>query len=412
MGSVSVDFQDGAMPPIIDFSQPTDDLVRAIGKACREWGCFVGVNHGIPDHVLEDLKREGHKCFDLPHEIKQRYNLTEQGTSWRGWMPIGGEFSNKGKKEDFKEGWYLGEEHSEADLGVQKGWPTFGKNVMPDEELPHMREVMRKALQSMQTLGDRVMDYLSLSLGLDENYLQEHITQRKPVVLPRMFRYPPQESVKKSCTDLDTTASTIDSSLESGLDTSCSSGTESGSDEHKLPEAEKRWGIGRHSDYGLWTMILTDSDGLEFEHTDPKIGWQKIPYIPNSIIMNVGDVLDRLTSGRFISAYHRVRNNSTTKPRLSLPFFYDPAWEARMKTLPIEGEEWQVTEAVEKRWNQTKIRCSFDGKVEYSEFLCKKVAKVFPDLVPQEMWQSFESTTEPSSRHALVVHTNNTPIEL
>ena len=51
--------------------------------------------------------------------------------------------------------------------------------------------------------------------------------------------------------------------------------------------------------------------------------------------MNVGDVLDRLTAGRFKSSYHRARNLSCERPRLSLPFFYDPAWDARMQTLPI-----------------------------------------------------------------------------
>lgn len=61
------------------------------------------------------------------------------------------------------------------------------------------------------------------------------------------------------------------------------------------------------------------------------------------------------------------------------------------------------TPARAERWTNTKITCEFNGQVEYSEFLAKKVAKVFPDLVPEEVWKSLRSTSEPSTRHALVV---------
>ena len=86
--------------------------------------------------------------------------------------------------------------------------------------------------------------------------------------------------------------------------------------------AEGRWGIGRHSDYGLWTMIVTDAAGLEFLH--PEHGWARVPHIHGGIVMNAGDVLDRLSGGHLRSAYHRARNLSATSTRLSLPFFYDP----------------------------------------------------------------------------------------
>ena len=67
--------------------------------------------------------------------------------------------------------------------------------------------------------------------------------------------------------------------------------------------------------------------------------WHSVPHVPYSVIVNVGDVLDRLTDGRFVSPFHRALNHSTTKPRLSLPFFYDPSWEAPMRQLPISASE-------------------------------------------------------------------------
>lgn len=95
-----------------------------------------------------------------------------------------------------------------------------------------------------------MMDLLSDSLGLDQtNYLQTHITQYNPVVLPRMFRYLPQS-----------------------------------------PDAtEIHWGIGRHSDYGLWTMLLTDQPGLEFQLESSTNEWVAVPFVKHGIIMNVGD---------------------------------------------------------------------------------------------------------------------------
>ena len=277
---------------------------------------------------------------------------------------------------DAKEGLYLGAEHDPRSPRVLAGLPTWGGNVLPDAELPEMRGKMETVLQVLRQLGDHCMDILSLALGLPQFHLQERVTEREPVVLPRMFRYPALE-----------------------------------------PE-EQKWGIGPHSDYGLWTMIVTDGPGLEFLHAEH--GWCAVPHLPSGIIMNVGDVLDRLTAGRFKSAFHRARNLSSTRPRLSLPFFYDPGWDARMVTLPAPealgslqltphpdqpyrgfGEAERA--AVRARWAKTKIRCGFDGRVAYSEFLAKKVAKVFPDIVPASLWKNFESTTEPSTRHCLVV---------
>ena len=287
-------------------------------------------------------------------------------------MPLGGENSEKGKIVDYKEGLYLGDEHSATDSRVVAGLPTFGSNVLPDDEIPEMRAVLQRYLKAMRQLGDQMMDLLSLALGLEENYLQAHVTELEPVLLPRMFRYLPQ----------------VDSSLQQRHD--------------QALEDKLQWGIGSHSDYGLWTMILSDAEGLEFLH--PLHGWCAVPQVVGGITMNVGDVLDRLTQGHYRSAYHRARNHSTTQARLSLPFFYDPAWNARMKTLPVSPitDPCEVAER-DLRWSQTKIRCTFDGQVQYSEFLAKKVAKVFPDVVPRTLWQNFESTSEPSSRHTLVV---------
>lgn len=316
-------------------------------------------DHGIDKEMLQQVLTLGSAFFDLPDETKAAYDLQQYGAKWRGYMRMGGERSISGKVKDNKEGLYMGDEHHTDHPRL--GLPTFGQNVFP-AEVPGMAELFLGYHLQMKELGNEVMGILSEALGLpSKDYIETHVTCHDPVILPRMFRYPPQTRGE-----------------------------------------ETKSGIGRHSDYGLWTMILSDSPGLEFQH--PKTGeWHAVPHIPNSLIMNVGDVLDRLTSGRFVSAYHRASNLSFDRPRLSLPFFYDPSWDAKMLALPIKNTDLYATLEREDRWARTKITCAFDGSVAYSEFLAKKVAKVFPDLVPEALWRRLPGTASPSTRHALVV---------
>jgi isopenicillin N synthase-like dioxygenase/HD superfamily phosphodiesterase len=361
--SSTADAATTSMPvvPIISWTSPT--AVEEIDQACSTIGGFVLTDHGIPTELLDSILKTGHSFFELPEDVKQHYNLQKYGAKWRGYMPVGGERSVHGTRMDYKEGLYMGDEHSPEDPKVKASMPTFGSNVYADEELPEMRPLFHDYHKHMTALGNQMMDTLSDALGLETSYLQTYITQKDPVILPRMFRYLPQQPQRS--------------------------------------HHETSWGIGRHSDYGLWTMILTDQPGLEFQ-IEATGEWVPVPFVKHGIVMNVGDVLDRLTSGRYISPYHRARNHSFKTHRLSLPFFYDPAWDAGLVTLPL-AEAATAKRNPPPRWENTKITGDLDGSVAYSEFLAKKVAKVFPDLVPEDYWRSLASTSSPSTRHALVV---------
>ena len=173
----------GAAPPIIDLSGDRAEVARQVRAACSSWGAFVATGHGVPLQLLEEVLAAGHSFFNLPLEVKQRLCLTQQGTSWRGYMAQGGESSEQGARGDHKEGVYLG-----ADPRVLAGLPTFGRNVLPDAELPGMRGLVASWVGEMRGLGDRVMELLSLGLGLEPAYIGDHVTRGEPVLLPRMFR--------------------------------------------------------------------------------------------------------------------------------------------------------------------------------------------------------------------------------
>ena len=108
-------------------------------------------------------------------------------------------------------------------------------------------------------------------------------------------------------------------------------------------------GGGRATDYGLLTLLLQDEHGgLEVHGRD---GWIDAPPVPGSFVCNLGDMLERMTDGRYRSTAHRVRNTSGAH-RLSFPFFFDPGWDAVID----------------------------DGGGTYGAYVSSKVSRVFPEL--------------------------------
>ena len=94
-------------------------------------------------------------------------------------------------------------------------------------------------------------------------------------------------------------------------------------------------GVGEHTDYGLLTILRQDmSGGLEVK---TKSGWVAAPPIPNSFVCNIGDMLDRMTGGRYLSTPHRVRNLAGHN-RLSFPFFFDPNFSAEVRPIKIDAK--------------------------------------------------------------------------
>ena len=237
-------------------------------------------------------------------------------------------------KPDIKEGLYFAEELGADDLRVQQQLPLHGANQFPASP-SELKQAVLDYMAAMVTLGHALLKGIALSLALPPDFFQAHYTAQ-PTTLFRIFNYPVPESFEYH------------------------------------GEAQL-FGVGEHTDYGLLTILKQDDcGGLQVKLPT---GWIEAPVIPNTFVVNLGDMLDRITQGLYRSTPHRVQNKAG-RARLSFPFFFDPSWQAVVR--PIEGlSKLECYDEQSTRWDDEDPR---DYEGEYGSYLTAKVSKVFPAL--------------------------------
>jgi isopenicillin N synthase-like dioxygenase len=298
------------------------DAPRAIDHACRTTGFFALAGHGVDAGQRNELLDAARQFFALPAERKSEVALAKGGTAWRGWFPLGDELTSG--VPDLKEGYYVGRALGPSEL------PLHGANIWPDD-VPELGPAVDAWMVAMESIGQRVLAAMAEGLGLSRDWFRAGITS-DPTVLFRIFRYPPHP-----------------------------------------PSADDRWGVAEHTDYGLLTLLAHDgTPGLEVRSGDT---WIEVDPDPDLIVCNLGDMLDRLTLGRYRSTAHRVRNVAG-HDRISLPFFLDPSWDARVEPLPLD-DGWQAPTERSDRWDRADL-ATLDGT--YGDWLLTKVRRVFPQL--------------------------------
>jgi isopenicillin N synthase-like dioxygenase len=299
-------------------------VARALDAACRDTGFFCVTGHGVDLRLLDALDGAARRFFARPAGEKAELAMARAGRAWRGWFPLGGELTSG--RADQKEGLYFGEELSADDPRVKAGRPLHGPNLFP-ASVPDLGPCVLGWMRAMTGLGQLLLRGIALGLGLEEDWFAKDLT-REPTVLFRIFRYPPTQ--------------------------------------------DQGWGVGEHTDYGLLTILAQDDrGGLQVRGRQ---GWIDVPPRRGAFVCNIGDMLDRMTAGRYRSTPHRVRN-ATGGDRLSFPFFFDPGWEAQIRPVPLADEA--PPDDAGTRWDGTSVH-EWDGT--YGDYLMGKVSKVFPDL--------------------------------
>ena len=303
--------------PLLDAGADDRSVAAQIDAACREVGFFRITGHGVPESDLVELDRLARSFFVQPDDVKARIAMIHGGAAWRGWFPLDGELTSG--RPDHKEGIYFGTEGA-------PGRPLHGANLFPAEPAD-LRAAVLGWMDRMAALGAVLLRAMATGLGLEADWFARHVTA-DPTVLFRIFRYPPAE--------------------------------------------DDGWGVGEHTDYGLLTILATDANGGLQVHAPG--GWIDVPSDPSVFVVNLGDMLDRMTEGRYRSTPHRVLNTSGSE-RLSFPCFIDPSWDAVCPVLPLAGTP--PADDAAQRWDGSSVR-AWDGT--YGEYLTAKVAKVFPEL--------------------------------
>jgi isopenicillin N synthase-like dioxygenase len=309
---------------LIEGTPGRHQVAAEIRRACRQCGFFYIVGHGVDESLQRRLEAISRRFFAQDLETKREINMSRGGRAWRGYFGVGGELTSG--KPDLKEGIYFGAELQCDHPLVKLGTPLHGPNLFP-ASLPQLKDAVLDYLTAMTRLGHSLVEGIALSLGLEESYFADRYTA-DPLILFRIFNYPP-------------------------------------------PAPAPGLGVGEHTDYGLLTILRQDmSGGLEIK-TGSR--WIPAPPVPNSFVCNIGDMLDRMTGGLYLSTPHRVRNLSRSD-RLSFAFFFDPNFDSEVKPIKLDSE---VNDNKDDRWDRASVH-EFEGT--YGDYLLGKVSKVFPEL--------------------------------
>ena len=262
------------------------NFVQAIGKAYEEIGFVALKNHFLSDELVAELYKEVTAFFALPIETKRKYEI-EELNGQRGYISFGKEHA-KGKKEgDLKEFWHFGQEPSE-DANLSETYPP---NVIV-EELMDFNHTGMEAYRMLEKTGMYVLRALAIHIGLEEDHFDHWVSNGNSILRP--IHYPP---IKEE------------------------------------PKGAVR--AGAHGDINLITLLMgASTGGLQVQRRDGE--WIDALPKEDELVINVGDMLERLTNNKLRSTIHRVVNppkSQWNEPRYSIPFFMHPRSDMKLNCL-------------------------------------------------------------------------------
>jgi isopenicillin N synthase-like dioxygenase len=275
--------------PVLDlrrFESEPDRLIGEVGAAYREFGFCGFRGHGIGDRLIEDAYDVFRRFFALPEELKMRYRATAGGQ--RGYTPFGVEQARGHAVPDLKEFWHLGRE-----MGAVNPWPGILQPNFWPLEVPEFREKSLALYTALDELGGRILGIIARFLGLERAWFAPHVRFGNSIL--RAIHYPPVR-------------------------------------EHGTLALR----AAQHEDINLITLLIGSGEaGLEILARDGT--WIPVTSIEGTIVVNIGDMMKRLTNHVLPSTPHRVVNppqSRSDEPRFSIPFFLHPNPDFLIKTLP------------------------------------------------------------------------------
>lgn len=267
-------------------------FVDDLGAAYENIGFVALKNHGISEELTTELYTQVKAFFNLSEDVKKKYEIEGIGGQ-RGYTSFGKEHAKNSNAGDLKEFWHFGQ-YVEDNDPVKNAYPD---NVYVDE-LPEFSAVGKRTYQALENTGKEMLRALAIYLGLDELYFDQKIHNGNSILRP--IHYPPITSEPKDAVR-----------------------------------------AGEHEDINLITLLIgASADGLQVLNKQGE--WVGVTALPDHIVVNVGDMLQRLTNNKLRSTTHRVVNPPREQwgsSRFSIPFFLHPRSEMRLDCLPSCADE-------------------------------------------------------------------------
>lgn len=305
--------------PVVDLQQflsndhfQKKQFVHTLGKAYEDVGFVAVSNHGIPADLITALYKQVQTFFALPTEVKRKYERVDLAGQ-RGYTSFGKEHAKGSVLPDLKEFFQFGQ-LVEDDDPIQKEYPD---NIKVNE-VPELYNTFLKAYRYFEKSGTSLLRAIALFLELDEKYFDPFIHNGNSIL--RAIHYPPITSEPKSAIRAE-----------------------------------------QHEDINLITLLVgASADGLQI--LDKKNEWVAATAAPDQIVVNVGDMLQRLTNNRLRSTTHRVINPPKSlwgTPRFSIPFFLHPKSDMSLACL-----ESCISEQHSKQYEDTLAGAYLDERLQ------------------------------------------------
>lgn len=293
--------------PIIDIHDLHSAATqRAIDRACREWGFFQVVSHGIGEAILRALRREMRSFFYLPLTAKRAIERTAENP----WGFYDRELTQH--KRDLKQIYDYG--------------PADGGAIKPQlpRELPGFAPAIEAFYTACDALAFELVEVLATNLGMPPGSLDACFRPHHTSFL-RLNYYPPA-----------------------------------------LPRAAQL-GVHAHTDAGALTLLLQDEEpGLEVFHDG---AWHLVEPRNDALVVNIGDIAQVWSNDRYTAALHRGRLAPTNAERFSAPFFFNPAYSATYAPLPSTVDAAHPPRYRPIRWGEFRARRAAGDYADAGEYV-------------------------------------------
>ncbi|MFF0386227.1 isopenicillin N synthase family dioxygenase [Streptomyces sp. NPDC004286] len=300
---------DGYVPVIDLASARTGEaadrrLAAVIDEVCRTSGFLVIVGHGVADDTIAEMYRATREFFALPAAVKNGLLADPADPLMRG-------FGRKGSLAASNADAEVQQERALPDVSEtftvnRLGEPDGGQALPADAdpalttpnqwpELPGFTEAYRRYYAAMEVLAGDIMRLFALALGLPEDWFQDKIERHMTNLTANYYPAQPE------------------------------------------PPAPGQLRKGVHSDWGSLTILYQDRGAGGLQVLDKADRWLDVPYIENSFVVNIGDLMAIWTNNRWVSTVHRVVNpprELAAQERYSVPFFHQPAYDAVIECIP------------------------------------------------------------------------------